>query len=125
MLTETFVASTSGIHKSPSSAAIKEASIFVHEYQPLRAVRASFKKSATLQNCLVASASHIFAAQADKAVVHVFNREKGNHETLVPFPEKIHSLALAADGSILVLGTEGGRIFLWEVSILEPFSGKV
>ena len=116
MLTENFLASTSGIHQSSSSAAIKDASIFVHEYQPLPAIRTSFKKSATPRNCLAASASHIFAAQANKAVVHVYSREKGNQETLVPFPERIHSLTLAADGTILVLGTEGGRIFLWEVS---------
>ncbi|KAL9063126.1 MAG: hypothetical protein Q9157_008403 [Trypethelium eluteriae] len=114
MLTELFIASTSGIHQSPSSVAIKDASIFIHEFQPLPAIRTSFKKSATAPHCLAASASHIFAAQAEKAVVHVYNRDKGNQEALVPFPERIHSLALAADGTILILGTEGGRIFLWE-----------
>ena len=65
-------------------------------------------------NSLVASSTHIFAAQADKAVVHVYSRERGNQEALVSFPERIHSLALAGDGT-LVLGTAEGRIILWEV----------
>lgn len=36
----------------------------------------------------------------------------------MPFPDKIHSIALAgeSDGAgTLVLGTEGGRVILWEV----------
>ena len=109
MLTETFVASTS------TSSAIKDASIFVHQFQPQPSIRTSFKKSATARNCLTATPSHIFAAQAEKAVVHVYNREKGNQETLVPFPERIHSISSTVDGAILVLGTEDGRIFVWEV----------
>ncbi|KAI9708944.1 MAG: Pre-rRNA-processing protein ipi3 [Bogoriella megaspora] len=114
MLTESFIASTAGVNKTTVTGIPKDASIFVHEYQPLPAIRASFKKSVTPRNCLAASRSHIFAAQAEKATVHVYSREKGSQETLVPFPEKIRSLALAADGAVLILGTEGGRIFLWE-----------
>ncbi|KAI9656172.1 MAG: Pre-rRNA-processing protein ipi3 [Bathelium mastoideum] len=114
MLTQTFVASTSGTKGSPASATLKDASIFVHEYQPQPIIRTTFKKSATLRNCLAVGTSHIFAAQADKAVIHVYNREKGNQETLVPFPERIRSLTLTADGAVLILGTEGGRIFVWE-----------
>jgi hypothetical protein len=62
------------------------------------------------------SASHVFAAQSEKAIVHVYSREKGNQEALVPFPERIHSIALAAQDSVLLLGTESGRILAWEVS---------
>jgi hypothetical protein len=34
----------------------------------------------------------------------------------VPFPERIHSIALAAQDTVLLLGTESGRILAWEVS---------
>ncbi|RMZ72185.1 Ribosomal assembly complex component Ipi3 [Pyrenophora seminiperda CCB06] len=57
----------------------------------------------------------MFAAQSDKAILHVYNREKGNQEALVPFPERIHSIALAAQDSVLLLGTESGRILAWEI----------
>ncbi|KAJ9660975.1 Pre-rRNA-processing protein ipi3 [Coniosporium apollinis] len=115
MLTETFITSISAAAKAPNtSSQTKDAAIFLHEFQPLAAQRAVFKKSATPANCLAVSASHVFAAQAEKAVVHVYSREKGNQEAIVPFPERIHSLALACHDTVLVLGTEGGRIFLWE-----------
>ena len=64
------------------------------------------------------SSSHIYAAQADKAVVHVYSRARNNLEAVVPFPERIHSIALsnASEGiAVLILGTEGGRLILWEV----------
>ncbi len=60
------------------------------------------------------SADHIFAAQSEKAVVHVYNREKGNQEAIVPFPVRIHSITLAAQETVLVLGTEDGSVLLWE-----------
>lgn len=118
MLTESFVASVLGPDKSPNAATTKDAGIHLYEYQPLPGLKSSFKKSSTKTNCLAVGASHIFAAQADKAVVHVYNRERGNQEALVPFSENICSLALVGnqDGAgILALGTEGGRLILWEV----------
>lgn len=71
------------------------------------------------------SASHVFAAQAEKAIVHIYSREKGNQEATVPFPERIRSIALAGgqNGDILVLGTEGGRLILWEVCHGQDNSG--
>ncbi|WPH01616.1 Hypothetical protein R9X50_00446400 [Acrodontium crateriforme] len=114
MLTEQFVSSVGVPTKAPGSNIAKDAGIFVHEFQPIQAQRAIFKKSATLSNCLAVSSNHIFAAQSGKAVVHVYSREKGNQEAIVPFPEHITSLALACDDSVLVLGTVEGRIFLWE-----------
>lgn len=117
MLTEQFVAAISASTK-PNTGVTKDAGIFVHEYQPLTAQRHVFKKSAAAPNGLAMSASHIFAAQADKAVVHVYSREKGNQEAIVPFPERIHSIALAAQETVLLLGTESGRILAWEVSSL-------
>lgn len=116
MLTEHFLAAIGTTTRKPdTSSATKDAGIFLHEHQPLLAQRHAFKKSASPPNCVAVSQSHIFASQIDKAVVHVYSREKGNQEATVPFPERITSLALALDETVLVLGTEGGRILLWEV----------
>jgi hypothetical protein len=115
MLTEHFVAGISASTK-PNTGVTKDAGIFIHEFQPLAAQRHVFKKSATAPNGIAVSSSHIFAAQADKAIVHVYSREKGNQEAIVPFPERIHSVALAAQDSVLLLGTESGRVLAWEVS---------
>ena len=59
----------------------------------------------------------VFADQSEKAKLHVYSREKGNQEATVPFPERIRSIAVAGskNGDIVVLGTEGGRLILWEV----------
>ena len=115
MLKETFVASTLDPEK-PSNTTL--AGIHLHDVHPLPSLRSTFKKSSTKTNCLAVSPSHVFAAQADKAVIHVYNRERNNQEAIVPFPERIHSVALAgeSDGAgTLILGTEGGRVILWEV----------
>ena len=116
MLKESFVVATSAPEK-PSHAS-KDLGIHLHEFQPLPALISSFKKSSAQANCLAVSASHIFAAQAEKAVLHVYSRDNGNQEAVVPFPERIHSIALAGDvdgAGVLALGTEGGRVVLWEV----------
>lgn len=117
MPSEHFVASIAAPVKAPSTST-KDVGIFQYQWRPLVSQDCAFKKSATPKNCLAVSESHIFAAQADKAVVHVYNREKNNQEAVVPFPERISSLALAANDSVLILGTVEGRIYLWEVSIL-------
>ncbi|KAL1796433.1 hypothetical protein ACET3X_004973 [Alternaria dauci] len=114
MLTEQFVAAISASTK-PNTGVTKDAGIFIHEFQPLVAQRHALKKSASAPNGIAVSASHVFAAQSDKAIVHVYSRDKGNQEALVPFPERIHSIALAAHDSVLLLGTESGRILAWEV----------
>lgn len=116
MLTELVVAAISAPTK-PNTGVTKDAGIFVHEFQPLAAQRQVLKKSATAPNGIAVSSSHIFAAQADKAIVHVYSRERGNQEAIVPFPERIHSIALAASDSVLLLGTESGRVLAWEVSL--------
>ncbi|KAF2651611.1 WD40 repeat-like protein [Lophiostoma macrostomum CBS 122681] len=113
MLTEHFVAAISASTK-PNTGVTKDAGIFVHEYQPLAAQRHVFKKSAAARNGLAVSREHIFAAQEGKAVVHVYSRDKGNQEAIVPFPERIHSIALAAEDTVLLLGTESGRVLAWE-----------
>lgn len=114
MLTEHFIASVGAATKAQNTGVAKDAAIFVHEFQPQATQRSVFKKSATAPNCLAVSESHIFAAQAEKAVVHVYNREKGNQEAVVPFTERITCIALACNDGVLVLGTAEGRVFLWE-----------
>lgn len=116
MLSEVFVASTLSSAKTPT-ATLRDVGICVQEFQPSPQLRSTFKKSSTTTNSLAVTPSHIFSAQADKAVVHVYSREKGNQEALVPFPERIRSIAVAGAkyGDMLVLGTEGGRLILWEV----------
>lgn len=116
MLTEQFVASVGApLVKVSTTSANKDAGVFLFEAQPLGQQRAAYKKSFTNQNCLAVSASHVFAAQSDKAVVNVYSREKGSHEATVPFPERIACVALACEETVLVLGSTEGRLFLWEV----------
>lgn len=116
MLSESFVAATLSSTKTPA-ATLRDVGICIQEYLPSPQLRSTFKKSSTNPNCLAVSPSHIFSAQAEKAVVHVYSREKGNQEALVPFPQRIHSIAVAGGkyGDVLVLGTEGGGLILWEV----------
>ncbi|KAK4555231.1 Pre-rRNA-processing protein ipi3 [Recurvomyces mirabilis] len=116
MLTERFIASIGVPEKVPTTNIIKDAGIFIHEFQPLNQQRAVLKKSATAPNYLAVSESHIFAAQTGRSVVHVYSREKGNHEATVPFTERITCITLVCDDTVLALGTAEGRIFLWEVA---------
>ena len=115
MLTESFIASTLDPEKPSNS---DTPGIHLHDFQPLPALKSTFKKSSTNANSLAVSPSHVFAAQADRAVIHVYSRERNNQEAVVPFPERIRSLVLAgeSDGAgTLILGTECGRVILWEV----------
>ncbi|KAH0543743.1 hypothetical protein FGG08_001925 [Glutinoglossum americanum] len=116
MLSELFVTSTLSPAKTNPTGS-KDASVAIHTLHPSPAIKATFKKSSSRPNCLAVSDTHLFAAQAEKAVIHVYSREKGNQEAIVPFPERIHSLTLAAPkaGGVLILGTEGGRVILWEI----------
>ncbi|KXL50498.1 hypothetical protein M433DRAFT_66267 [Acidomyces richmondensis BFW] len=116
MLKEHFIASI-GIPEKPSGiSAAKDESIFIYEFQPLNQQLKAFKKSATPTNCLAVSKNHVYAAQSEKAVVHVYNRHRGTQEATIPFTERITCITLACDYSLLVLGTAGGRIFFWEIA---------
>lgn len=117
MLSENFLSSIRAQQKKANTVIAKDVGIFVHELQPSSTIKSSFKKSSTPVNALAVSSTHVFAAQADKAVVHVYSRERGNQEALISFPERIHCVTLVLDG-VLVLGTAEGRIILWEVSTL-------
>ena len=115
MLSETFVAATEDPVKPTNRSAT---GVHLHELQPGPKLKNTFKKSSSKSHCLAVGDNHIFAAQADKAVVHVYNRESNKQEAVVPFPDKICSISLAFQNSgagTLVLGTETGRIILWEV----------
>jgi pre-rRNA-processing protein IPI3 len=131
MLTEQYFASTLRPADPPSTSHLpakeRDAGIYLQEIHPHPTQKLTFKKSSTSPNGLAISRTHVFAAQADKAVVHVYDRATGKQECLVPFPEKVTSLALLrsqgeVDGegsnAVLALGMEGGRINLWEVSII-------
>jgi pre-rRNA-processing protein IPI3 len=116
MLTEQFIASVGVPNKAPGTNVSKDAAIFTYQFQPLLVQQQVFKKSATPSNCLAVSSTYIFAAQSEKAVIHVYSRDKGNQEAIVPFTERITCLTLACDETVLVLGTAEGRIFLWEIA---------
>ncbi|QSZ32281.1 hypothetical protein DSL72_001855 [Monilinia vaccinii-corymbosi] len=115
MLSEQFMTSIRAQPRTANTAIAKDVGIYLHTLHPSPKIDSNFKKSSTSVNALAANSTHIFAAQADKAVVHVYSRERGNQEALISFPERLHSLTLVADG-LLVLGTAEGRVILWEVS---------
>jgi pre-rRNA-processing protein IPI3 len=118
MLTESFIAATLTSNKPSQhlSSSLKDVGIFAHEFQPQQVLRHGYKKSSVQPRCLAVSRSHIFAAQADKAVINVYSREKGNQEATVPFPDRIRSLAYADGPEILVIGAEEGKLLLWETA---------
>ena len=119
MLTESFIASIQAGPKSAASSTLpKEAAVFLHDFQPVPSLKGVLKKSSTAANCLATTATHIFAAQSDKALIHVYNRAKGNQETFVPFPFRITGIVRIGDedeAAVLALGTESGGLLLWEV----------
>lgn len=114
MLSQEFISAICGPPLAANTAVSKDVGIYSHSLTPSHTIKASFKKSSTPVNGLAVSQTHIFAAQDQKAHVHVYSRVRGNQEALVPFPDRIRSLALA--GQVLVLGSAEGRLFLWEVS---------
>jgi len=118
MLSESFFASTGGPPISSRTEIAKDVGIYSYQLHPTLSAKATFKKSSAPVNCLAVNESHIFVAQKDKAHVHVYSRTRGNQEALIPFSEKITSLALVQD--VLLLGTAQGRLILWEVSLLDP-----
>ena len=115
MLTETFVAATQDPEKASNRTTT---GIHTHQLQPESKLEATFKKSSIKPHGLAICKTHVLAAQADKGVVNVYSRERKNQETVVPFPEKIRSVAIAGHetgSGILILGTESGSLITWQV----------
>jgi pre-rRNA-processing protein IPI3 len=130
MLTEHLLTATSSslLSSKPSSSVLssasKDATLALHALNPSPSIITSFKKSSAPPKCVAVTSTHIFAAQEGKAVVNVYSREKSNLECTVAFNERISCLIVVGDktgAGVLVLGTEGGRIILWEVRILNLF----
>ncbi|KAK3363297.1 WD40-repeat-containing domain protein [Lasiosphaeria hispida] len=112
MLSEEFVSAICGPPLSSNTAIAKDVGIYCHALSPTFSVKSTFKKSSTPVNCLAINETHAFAAQHEKAYVHVYSRLRGNQEAFVAFPERIRCLTLAGD--VLVMGTAEGRLMLWE-----------
>ncbi|KAK4155346.1 Pre-rRNA-processing protein crb3/ipi3 [Chaetomidium leptoderma] len=112
MLSEEFVSAICGAPLSSNTAIAKDVGIYCHTLSPTYSVKSNFKKSSVPVNCLGVSETHVFAAQHEKAYVHVYSRLRGNQEAFVAFPERIRCLTLVGD--ILVMGTAEGRLMLWE-----------
>ncbi|KAK4245612.1 WD40-repeat-containing domain protein [Corynascus novoguineensis] len=112
MLSEEFVSAICGGPLSSNTAIAKDVGIYSHTLSPTYSVKSTFKKSSSPVNGLAVSETHVFAAQHEKAYVHVYSRLRGNQEAFVAFPERIRCLALAGD--VLILGTTEGRLMLWE-----------
>lgn len=115
MLSEEFFSAVCGPPLTSNTAVAKDVGIYAHTLHPTYSVKNTFKKSATPANCLAVSENHVFAAQHEKAYIHVYSRIRGNQEAFIPLPERIRCLTLAGD--VLVMGTAEGRLMLWEVSM--------
>lgn len=113
MLTESYFVSVSGPPLANNTAIPKDAGIYEHTLHPTHATSAVLKKSSAPSGGLAVSETHVFAVQQDKSTVHVYARPKGNQEAVVNFSERIRSVALSHD--VLFLGTQEGRIIVWEV----------
>ncbi|PSS03202.1 WD40-repeat-containing domain protein [Coniella lustricola] len=112
MVAEEFITSICGPPLSSNTAIAKDVGIYTHSLWPSFAAKSTLKKSATPIHCLAVSETHVFAAQHERAYIHVYSRLRGNQEAFVAFPERIRCIALA--GCVLVIGTVEGRIMLWE-----------
>ena len=125
MLTESVVVGISrdGNNKSPSNPTLRDAGVLLYQIHPDAALRQVLKKCNTAIHGLAVSKFHIFAVQADKAAVHVYNRDNGGLEATVFFPDKITSIAIQDEetGSFVVLGMANGCLIIWEVSYPRKF----
>jgi pre-rRNA-processing protein IPI3 len=119
MLTEDFFSAVSGPPLAPNASVSKEIGIHHHVLRPRYSVKTSYKKSAAPANGLAVGENHVFAVQADKAHVHVYSRQRGNMEAMIPFGERVRCVAL--EGDVLLVGTAEGRLILWEVRCISIF----
>lgn len=124
MLTERYFAAVNGPPIANNTAIAKDVGIYEHILHPSHSTASTFKKSSAPPNCLAVSNTHVFSAQHEKSTVHVYTRAKGTHEVTVTFQERIKTITLF--GQILVLGTDQGRVILWEVCrIRNPLGERI
>ena len=120
MLSERCVVTLLKHMRTPANVSVKDVGIYVDELVPVLGVKQVLKKSSVKVNCVAVNASLIFAAQADRAVIHIYNIEKGSQEAMIPLQESPTSLAFVGEPEApgtLAIGTESGRLLLWEVRI--------
>ncbi|PHH66612.1 hypothetical protein CDD81_6449 [Ophiocordyceps australis] len=111
MLSEELLASTCGPPIASNTAVSKDIGIYSHHVSPW-AVKTTYKKSWVPPKGLAVGDTHVFAAQDQKAQLHVYSRAGGQQEALVSFDERIRCVALAAN--VVILGTAQGRLIVWE-----------
>ncbi|ANB11450.1 Ipi3p [Sugiyamaella lignohabitans] len=76
---------------------------------------ASFKQSSSPRNGIVATKSHIIAAQAQKALIHVYSYLKEGVDQKIVVPEKLNCITVSPCGTWLAAGGETGRLLIWEL----------
>ncbi|CAG8596375.1 8309_t:CDS:10 [Acaulospora morrowiae] len=58
----------------------------------------------------------VISAQTDKALLHVYSWQKDQTYLKIICPEKLISLAVSNRGGYCAGGTDGGKIYVWELS---------
>ncbi|RUP24752.1 WD40-repeat-containing domain protein [Jimgerdemannia flammicorona] len=58
----------------------------------------------------------VLAAQADKAIVHIYSWHKDQVHVKCICPEKLVTIAASNRGTYCAGGTEAGKIYVWEIS---------
>ncbi|KAF8416084.1 WD40-repeat-containing domain protein [Tirmania nivea] len=112
MLSEQVLVGTLRSLTDPSSS---ESTLSIYDLHTYKQV-ATYKRSSTAKSGLAVTSSHIYAAQADKAIINVYDRSKGILASTVPFTEQFTVLSASHGGALIAGGTESGRLTIWEVA---------
>lgn len=116
MLSERLVVATRRDASTNTTAAADAPAIAIHVLHGSAVPLATFKRSNTAAHGLAVTATHLFAAQSDKAVINVYSRATNALESTVPFPERFTVIEASPGGEFIACGTESGRILVWEVA---------
>ncbi|KAL8762554.1 MAG: hypothetical protein Q9184_001462 [Pyrenodesmia sp. 2 TL-2023] len=120
MLTESFIISTRSLEKRTNATTAKDLGIHVYEYQPNPSLKSSFKKSSVQPNCLAVNATHIFAAQADKSVIHLATGRQIS--TPQAHLQPVTCLAVDPTLNFLISGSLDSNLHVWSIVSLLSFS---
>ncbi|RPB19483.1 WD40 repeat-like protein [Terfezia boudieri ATCC MYA-4762] len=104
-----------GTLHSPTDPSTSESTLSIYDLHTYKHLT-TYKRSSTAKSGLAVTSSHIYAAQADKAVINVYDRSKGTLASTVPFTEQFTVLAASHGGAFIAGGTENGRLTIWEVT---------